>query len=176
VKTAGPGVQVVSNSPIKLLTAQEGNQIASTVLQAHPGANVWLADDDTAIGMVSALQAAGKKASDKIYVSGVNGQVNALDAVKSGGLFREDIAFPNAVYEYATGQLCCDWIEGKSIPEVMAIKSIVTNPSNAAALLASNSDPATAFHQDVSKYVTYLGNTSYQAPRYTPSGILSGVA
>ena len=98
VKTAGGNVQIVANQPIKLLTAQEGFQFAQTILQAHPGANVWLGDDDTSLGVVSALESAGKTpACSKIYVSGFNGQRNALEAVKKGGLFREDMGFPNAV-------------------------------------------------------------------------------
>jgi ABC-type sugar transport system substrate-binding protein len=84
VKKAGKGVQIVANEPIKLLTPEEGQQLAASVLQAHPGVNVWLGDDDTVIGVVAALQQAGKKGTDKIFVSGFNGQANALAAVKAG--------------------------------------------------------------------------------------------
>jgi ABC-type sugar transport system substrate-binding protein len=172
-KSAGPGVEIVANQSIKQLTAEEGNQMARTILQAHPDANVWMADDDTAIGVVSALKAAGKKPGDKIYVSGFNGQRNALEAVKAGGLFRESIGFPNAVYTYAVGQFCCDWIEGKSIPSVMDLNILVGTPDTIDELLAADSDPKSAYQAGVAKYVTLLGNTSYWKPSYTPTGITS---
>jgi ribose transport system substrate-binding protein len=173
VKTAGGNVQIVANQPIKLLTAQEGFQFAQTILQAHPGANVWLGDDDTSLGVVSALESAGKTPADKIYVSGFNGQRNALEAVKKGGLFREDIGFPNAVYEYAVGQFCCDWIDAKSIPSVMDLDILVGNAATIDQLLADDSNPKAAFASGLSKYVTLLGNTSYSKPNYTPTGITS---
>jgi ribose transport system substrate-binding protein len=162
LKTGGSGVRVVANQPIKLLTSQEGNTLAATLIQAHPGANVWLGDDDTIIGVMSALQAAGKKPSDKIYLSGVNGQANALAAVKQGSLFREDIAFPNGVYEYATGQLCCDWIEGKSVPQIMKINLIPVTSANIDQFIADDQNPAAVYDRGVAQYLTYLGNVDYR--------------
>jgi ABC-type sugar transport system substrate-binding protein len=171
VKTAGPGVQIVANQGIRQLTAEEGQRLASTILQAHPDANVWLGDDDTSIGVVAALEAAGKKPSDKIYVSGFNGQANALAAVKAGGLFRETISFPNAVYEYASGQVMCDWIVGKSIPQIMNLGIFPVTPANVDTFLADESDPATAFQTGIGKYVQYLGNTSFYTRKYIPGAV-----
>ncbi|MEZ5077243.1 MAG: sugar ABC transporter substrate-binding protein [Solirubrobacterales bacterium] len=174
VEKAGSGVKIVANQPIKQLTAQEGNELASTLLQAHPDANVWMADDDTALGVVSALEAAGKTPDDKIYVSGFNGEPKALDAVKAGGLLREDIAFPNAVYEYAVGQFCCDWIEGKSIPSVVDLKTQVVTPENVDAVLANEANPASVFEgSEIDQLLGFYGNTSFAEPSYTPSGITS---
>jgi ribose transport system substrate-binding protein len=187
VKTAGPGVQVVANQSMTQLTAEEGTKLANTLLQAHPGANVWLGDDDTSIGVVAALEASGKTASDKIYVSGFNGQLNALQAVKAGGLFREDIAFANAVYEYAAAQediafanavyeyaaaqAACDWIEGKSIPQVMNLGIFPVDPTNVDAFLADNSDPANAYKSGIAKYVDYYGNTDFRTRTYVPGAV-----
>ena len=116
LKKGGPGIKIVANQGISLLTPEEGSKAASTLMQAHPEINVWLGDDDTIVGVESALMAMGKKPTDKIYLSGFNGQANALARLQAGGLFREDIAFPNGVYEWATGQFLCDYIEGKSDP------------------------------------------------------------
>jgi ABC-type sugar transport system substrate-binding protein len=171
VKTAGPGVQIVANVGIRQLTAEEGQRLANTVIQAHPDANVWLGDDDTSIGVVAALEAAGKKPTDKIYVSGFNGQANALAAVKQGGLFRATISFPNAVYEYASGQVMCDWIEGKSIPQIMNLGIFPVTPANVDAFIAEESDPATAYKTGIAKYVEYLGNTSYYSRKYIPGSV-----
>ena len=173
VKKAGPGVQIVANQPIKLLTPQEGTELGQTLLQAHPGANVWIGDDDTVLGVISALEAAGKTPADKIYVSGFNGEPNALAKVKAGSLLREDIAFPNAVEAYAVGQFCCDWIEGKSIPSVINLKTQVVNAETVDAVMAAEADPASTFRGDIAKYLTYYGNTSFKEPNYTPAGVNS---
>jgi ABC-type sugar transport system substrate-binding protein len=174
VKTAGPNVQIVANEPIKLLTPEEGQQLAGAVFQAHPQVNCWLGDDDTMIGVVAALKEAGKKPSDKIFVSGFNGQANALAAVQSHSLFREDVAFPNGVYEYATGALCCDWIEGKSVPQIIDLGIFTVTPSNVAQFIADNNSPATAYKTAIGKYVSYYGNTSFSDPKYVPHAVSTG--
>jgi ribose transport system substrate-binding protein len=174
IKTAGGNVQIVANEPIKLLTPEEGQQIAASVIQAHPTVNVWLGDDDTVIGVVAALKEAGKTGKDKIFVSGFNGQSNALAAVKAGGLFRQDVGFPNGVYEYACGQLTCDWIEGKSIPEIIDLGIIAVDQQDVEPFIVANNHPATAYKTAIGKYVTYYGNTSFYAPRYIPSAVTTG--
>ena len=162
LKTGGSGIQLVAKQPIKLLTADEGSTLSATLLQAHPNIDVWLGDDDSIIGVMSTLQAAGKKPSDPLYLSGVNGQANALNAVKQGTLFRADFAFPNGVYEYATGQLCCDYIEGKSVPQLMVIDLIEVSSKNVNKFLADDQNPGPAFKRGIKGYMTYLGNISYQ--------------
>ena len=47
------------HQPIQMLTAEEGSTLAATLIQAHPDAKVWLGDDDTIIGVQSALLASG---------------------------------------------------------------------------------------------------------------------
>jgi erythritol transport system substrate-binding protein len=169
--SAGSGVEIVANQSIQKLTAEEGQALANTILQKYPDANVWIGDDDTAIGVAAALKAAGKTPDDLIYVSGFNGQLNALQAVKDKTLFREDIAFPNSVYEYAAGNICCDWIESKSVPAIMNLAMLPVTPETADEFIATNSDPTKAYAEDLGKYVEYLGNTSWSNPVYIPTGI-----
>jgi ribose transport system substrate-binding protein len=174
VTSAGSGVEVVANQSIQKLTAEEGQALANTILQKYPDANVWIGDDDTSIGVAAALKAAGKTPDDLIYVSGFNGQLNALQAVKDKTLFREDIAFPNSVYEYAAGMICCDWIESKSVPAIMNLAMLPVTPETADAFIATNSDPTKAYAEDLGKYVEYLGNTSWSSPTFIPTGIKTG--
>jgi ribose transport system substrate-binding protein len=173
LKTGGPGIKIVANQGMVKLTAEEGSQLASTLMQAHPDINVWVGDDDTIVGVEAALMASGKKPSDKIYLSGFNGQGNALDRVKAGGLFREDLAFPNGVYEYAIGQFACDWIEGKSIPQVQNLKVIPVTKSNLSKFLADDKNPAAAYHRGVAGFVELLGNIDYRTrmTKYLPGSI-----
>jgi ribose transport system substrate-binding protein len=160
--TGGPGIEVVANQPIQMLTADEGSTLAGTLIQAHPDANVWLGDDDTIIGVQATLLANGAQPTDPIYLSGVNGQSNALEEVKKGGLFRADIAFPNGIYQYAVGQLACDWIEGKSVPQVLNIHLVPVTAENVDAFVEANSNPAAAYEEGIEEFLEYLGNVDYR--------------
>ena len=162
LKTGGSGIKIVANQGISLLTPEEGSQAASTLMQAHPEINVWVGDDDTIVGVESALMAMGKKPTDKIYLSGFNGQANALARLKAGGLFRADIAFPNGVYEWATGQYLCDYVEGKSIPQVQVLNAIPVTEANIDKFLADDQNPKAAYERGVKGYLTLLGNIDYR--------------
>jgi ribose transport system substrate-binding protein len=104
----------------------------------------------------------GAQPTDPIYLSGVNGQSNALEEVKKGGLFRADIAFPNGIYQYAVGQLACDWIEGKSVPQVLNIHLVPVTPENVDAFVESNSNPAAVYEEGIEEFLEYLGNVDYR--------------
>jgi ribose transport system substrate-binding protein len=173
LKTGGSGIKVVANQGITKLTVEEGNTLAQTLYQRYPNVSVWLGDDDTVLGVLSALEASGKDASDDIYLSGVNGQTDALAKVKAGTLFREDIAFPNGVYEYATGQLCCDWIEGRSVPQVMDIKLIPVSRANVDSFLRKDKNPAAVPKSQYKKYMNYLGNIDYRTRNKYVRGSIS---
>jgi len=162
VKKGGSGIKIVDNLGISLLTPDEGSKAASTIMQAHPEVNVWLGDDDTIVGVESALMAMGKKPTDKIYLSGFNGQANALARLRAGGLFRADIAFPNGVYEWATGQYLCDYVEGKSIPQLQVLNAIPVTKENIGKFEADDRNPKAAFARGTAGYLTLLGNIDYR--------------
>jgi ribose transport system substrate-binding protein len=162
LKKGGAGIRIVDNLGISLLTPEEGSKAASTIMQAHPEVNVWLGDDDTIVGVESALMAMGKRGSDKIYLSGFNGQSNALARLKAGGLFRADTAFANGFYEWATGQYLCDYIEGKSIPQVQVLNPIPITKQNIGKFNADDRNPKAAFARGGTGYLTLLGNIDYR--------------
>jgi ribose transport system substrate-binding protein len=162
LKKGGSGIKIVDNLGISLLTPEEGSKAASTIMQAHPEVNVWVGDDDTIVGVESALMAMGKRAADKIYLSGFNGQANALARLRAGGLFREDIAFPNGVYEWATGQYLCDYVEGKSIPQLQVLNAIPVTKQNIGKFEADDRNPKAAYARGTQGYLTLLGNIDYR--------------
>jgi ribose transport system substrate-binding protein len=162
LKKGGSGIKIVDNLGISLLTPEEGSKAASTIMQAHPEVNVWVGDDDTIVGVESALMAMGKRAADKIYLSGFNGQANALARLRAGGLFREDIAFPNGVYEWATGQYLCDYVEGKSIPQLQVLNAIPVTKQNIGKFEADDRNPKAAYARGTKGYLTLLGNIDYR--------------
>jgi ribose transport system substrate-binding protein len=162
LKKGGPGIKIVDNLGIALLTPEEGSKAASTMMQAHPDINVWVGDDDTIVGVESALMAMGKRPADKIYLSGFNGQANALARLRAGGLFREDVAFPNGVYEWATGQYLCDYVEGKSIPQLQVLNAIPVTKQNIGKFEADDRNPKAAYARGTQGYLTLLGNIDYR--------------
>ncbi|XBV83523.1 ABC transporter substrate-binding protein (plasmid) [Deinococcus sonorensis KR-87] len=63
----------------------KGRQVAETLLQAHPDANVIYAhNDEMAIGAVSALEAAGKKPGVDVLVLSIDGGKEAVKMVVDG--------------------------------------------------------------------------------------------
>ncbi|GGR20674.1 ABC transporter substrate-binding protein [Deinococcus ruber] len=76
----------------KILASQSGNfardtgrQVAETLLQAHPDANVIYAhNDEMAIGAISALEAAGKKPGKDVLVLSIDGEREGVQNVADG--------------------------------------------------------------------------------------------
>lgn len=63
----------------------KGRQVAETLLQAHPDANViFAANDDMAIGALSAIEAAGKKPGKDIIVMSIDGSRAGVQAIVDG--------------------------------------------------------------------------------------------
>ena len=63
----------------------KGRQVAETLLQAHPDANVIYAhNDEMAIGAISAIEAAGKVPGKDILVLSIDGGKEAVQAVVDG--------------------------------------------------------------------------------------------
>ncbi|WP_425145241.1 ABC transporter substrate-binding protein [Deinococcus sp.] len=83
---------IAKASGFKILASQTGNfardtgrQVAETLLQAHPDANVIYAhNDEMAIGAVSALEAAGKKPGVDVLVLSIDGGKEAVKMVVDG--------------------------------------------------------------------------------------------
>ena len=64
------------------------------------------------------------KARDDMYLSGIDGDEQALAAVEKGGPYKASFAFAYPLMGYAWGQFAADWLEGKSIPQVMQLDAI----------------------------------------------------
>ncbi len=68
-----------------ILLATRGRQVAESLLQAHPDANVIYAhNDEMAIGAISAIEAAGKVPGKDILVLSIDGGKEAVGLVAEG--------------------------------------------------------------------------------------------
>ena len=90
LKEGGAGIELVESLELVDINQDEGFKFASTLLQKNPDINVWIGPDDTVLGVNALLKSKGKKpATDKIYVSGLNGSVAGQDAVSKGTFVRD---------------------------------------------------------------------------------------
>ena len=65
----------------------KGRQVAETLLQAHPETTaIYAHNDEMALGAISAIEAAGKKAGKDIVVVSIDGEKDALQAIIDGKL------------------------------------------------------------------------------------------
>ena len=80
---------------------------------------------------------------DKIYLSGLNGTQQALDAVAAGDTFvKATWGFNNSLLGYAMGQQCADWLEGKTVAQAIQVGGTeATSAEEVAALQEMIDDP-----------------------------------
>lgn len=162
LKTGGKGIKVVSDQGVDV-SVETGFKVMSTVIQARPNIKIVLGGDSAVVGAYQALDQAGKLRDD-MYLSGVDGDSQALSLVKKGGAYKASIAFAWKLMGYGLGQFGADWIEGKQIPRVMVAAPILLNsPSKVKKYEADNARPAAVFASRAryEKYLPLLGNVSY---------------
>lgn len=166
LKEGGPGIEVVVNQTVHNETTEYGFQTANTVLQAHPDVNVWLGSDSQMIGVLSALEAAGK-VTDSTYLSGVNGEKEALAKVREGGPYKATVAFAFPVGGCALANYTADWLEGKTVPQVLFAKPILLESKAELDEFEKKLDPSTFDETfEEGNYLEPKGNTSYEHNKY----------
>jgi ribose transport system substrate-binding protein len=168
LKTAGGGIDVVGDLTVAEISTTSGFNTMMTALQTHQDIKVVLGGDTIVVGAYKALQESGKL-TDDMFLSGVDGDKEALDLIKMGGAYKLSIAFAWSLMGYGLGQFGADWIEGKEVPRVIVAKGV--NLDSAAAVTRfqdASTDPASVFADRV-RYEDYLplyGNVSH-ATRHT---------
>ena len=161
VKTAGAGAQVVSDIQPAAITQDGGFKAMNTVLQQHPDVNVILGGDTYCLGALSALQAAGKARPD-MYLSGIDGDEQALAEVRKGGAYKASFAFAYPLMGYAWGQFAADWLEGKPIPQVMQFNAIELNSAATIDKYQADMKAVEETWKNSGTYFTMLGSIRYQ--------------
>jgi ribose transport system substrate-binding protein len=161
VKAAGPDVEIVVDvSPGNKITKEAGFEAMNTVLQAHPDVNVVLSADTISLGALAAMEAAGK-ATDQVYISGINGDQEALDAIRKGGAYKASFAFAYPMMGYAWGQYAADWLDGKEIPRLLLFKPIELNSPATIDEFETAMKNVKDNWKSVDKYFTPMGNISF---------------
>ncbi|MEG3632061.1 ABC transporter substrate-binding protein [Streptomyces poriticola] len=117
VKAAG-GFKIVASQSGDF-SRDKGRQVAASLLQAHPDANVIYAhNDEMAMGAVAALEDAGRKPGRDVLVLSIDGGKEAVQAVVDGKINASvecnprfgPIAF-QTLKRYAAGEKIQPWVK-----------------------------------------------------------------
>jgi ribose transport system substrate-binding protein len=168
LKTAGGGIEVVGDLTVADISTTSGFNTMMSALQTHQDIKVVLGGDTIVVGAYNALRDSGKL-TDDMFLSGVDGDREALELVKQEGAYKQSIAFTWTLMGYGLGQFGADWIEGKEVPRVVVANGVnLDSAESVTRFVAIRSDPAKVFHdrQQYEQYLPLYGNVSY-ASRHT---------
>ena len=168
LETAGGGIEVVRDLTVAEISTRSGFNTMMSALQTHPDIKVVLGGDTIVVGAYKALQQAGKLRDD-MFLSGVDGDKDALTLVQQGGPYRLSIAFAWTLMGYGLGQFGADWIAGKDVPRVVFAKGIsLGSADEVRRFVDASADAASVYakREEYERYLPLLGNVSH-ATRHT---------
>lgn len=155
LKTGGGGIEVVGDLTVAEISTTSGFNTMTAALQTHRDIKVVLGGDTIVVGAYKALQESGRL-TDDMFLSGVDGDREALDLIKEGGAYKLSIAFAWSLMGYALGQYGADWIEGRRVPRLIVAKGVKLDSSAAVStFIDASADPAGAF-RDRKRFEEYL--------------------
>ncbi|MCU1364620.1 MAG: ribose transporter [Ilumatobacteraceae bacterium] len=161
--TGGGGVQVVGDLTVADISTTSGFNTMMSALQTHADIKVVLGGDTIVVGAYKALKDSGKL-TDDMFLSGVDGDNEALQLIKAGGAYKLSIAFAWTLMGYGLGQFGADWVDGKDVPQLVVARGVKLDSAAAVEQFATASaDPASVF-ADRTRYEKYLplyGNVNY---------------
>jgi ribose transport system substrate-binding protein len=163
LKTGGGGIKVAADLTVADISTTSGFNTMMSALQNHPDIKVVLGGDTVVVGAFKALQES-RKLADDMFLSGVDGDREALTLIKAGGAYKLSIAFAWSLMGYGLGQFGADWIEGRDVPQLVVAKGVKLDSAAAVdRFMSAGADPARVF-ADRAQYESYLslyGNVSH---------------
>jgi ribose transport system substrate-binding protein len=165
LETGGAGIDVVGDITVSEISTTSGFNTMMTALQRHSSIKVVLGGDTIVVGAYRALAERGKL-TDDMFLSGVDGDREALELVKQGGAYKLSIAFAWRLMGYGLGQFGADWVDGREVPQMVVARGVQLDSAAAVEQFeAAGEDPAAVFG-DRTRYEEYLplyGNVSYSS-------------
>jgi ribose transport system substrate-binding protein len=165
--TGGGGIEIAGDLTVAEISTTSGFNTMMSALQSYSDIKVVLGGDTIVVGAFKALQDSGKL-TDDMFLSGVDGDSEALELVKAGGAYKLSIGFAWGLMGYGLGQFGADWIEGKEVPQLVVARGVTLDSAASVDQFTSASeDPASVF-ADRSRYEEYLplyGTVSHASRR-----------
>jgi ribose transport system substrate-binding protein len=129
---------IAAQSGMKIVASQDGDfnrdkgrQVAETLIQAHPEANVIYAhNDEMAIGAIAALEAAGKVPGKDVLVVSIDGEKDGVQAIVDGKVGA--ICQCSPLFGPIAFKTMHDYAAGKPIPPFIKNDDNFYDDSNAA--------------------------------------------
>lgn len=113
-----PEMKIVAKLP-GLGQRDRSFRAAQDILQAHPDVNlIFAVNDPTALGVVAALEAAGKVGQVKVI--GFDGQPEAKAAIKAGSIYADAVQYPDRIGALTLEQVA-KYLAGETVPPVTLI-------------------------------------------------------
>lgn len=168
LKTGGGGIEVVGDLTVAEISTTSGYRTMMNALRADKDIKVVLGGDTIVVGAYKALQESGQL-KDDMFLSGVDGDMSALELVRQEGAYKLSIAFAWSLMGHGLGQFGADWIEGKRVPRMLVAKGVpLSSAASVESFTADSADPAAAFadRERYEQYVPLFGEVSH-ADRHT---------
>lgn len=122
---------------------QKALTAATTIMQKNPDLKgFFAANDDMGLGIVQAVKNAGK--AGEVVVISVDGNEDALEAVKSGDLYATVAQYPYAIGQLGV-QACEKAIAGEDVPEEITSPTALVTKDKASDALAEFPAPFESF-------------------------------
>ncbi len=163
LRAAAPDIEVIVDT-FGGLSPDEGFKTMNSILQAHPDFEVLVGNDTALLGAQQAIRSAGREDQVK-YIGGIDGDAQALEEIKKGGAYKVSLAVPYEVAGYGWGQHAADWIEGKSIPLVVALQVVALDSADAINRFRADMENPAPIYEDkerLPQFAKYLGSISYE--------------
>jgi ribose transport system substrate-binding protein len=114
----------------------KGRQVAETLLQAHPDADIIYAhNDEMALGAIAALEAAGKTPGKDVLILSIDGEKDGVQAIADGKIGA--ICGCSPLFGPKAFATMADYAAGKQIPPFIKNDDNFYDSSNAAAEVAN---------------------------------------
>jgi ribose transport system substrate-binding protein len=156
------GIEIVADQQPADETQEAAAQTMNTILQSQPDFNVVLGGDVHCLGALSAIEAAGK--TDQVeYISGIDGESQAIKAVREGGPYKASFAFAMEGIGYSWGQFAARWLDGLTVPKQIDVKAIELNSPETIDEFQTAMENIAETWDKRPDYIQYLGNINYDS-------------
>jgi ribose transport system substrate-binding protein len=126
------GISIVAKLP-GLGQRDRSFRAAQDILQAHPDVNlIFAVNDPTALGVVAALEGAGKLSQVKVI--GFDGQPEAKAAIRDGKIYADAVQYPKRIGKLAVDQVT-KYLAGENVEPATLIPTGLYRKADAEAEL-----------------------------------------
>ena len=120
-----PNIRVVGKNP-GWGKRDESMQVMENFLQSVPNlAGVFAINDDTALGALAAIQAAGR--AGEIVIVGYDATPEAREKIDQGLIYADTIQFPDKIGRLTIDAIAC-YFAGHEVPKVVPVECGLYGP------------------------------------------------